>query len=766
MNERRKLINWMAGVTTFIVVLLIVIVLLDREEDGVSLAAASRTVALTLESGDGILENAPETSNFDEDLSDQWYVKYMDYLYGQGYLDSGSVKADERSATSAVTYAVLSDWAKKASEEGKGETDALLSYVDSGDRAKKAVSSENFWKFYDAFRAAVDPDRAVAEVETDLYGTPDNVDGAPAWTAYTRDGIFQFEGLYLDGYIDQKIRFLARDDEILKVEEMVSDEIVYENAWISGFSGKTVTVFIGNIQREFPVKGVLKDESEISGQIGDLYLKGGTPKRLVLKKEKITGTVLAVRDTEIEIDGYGSVPLADQFKIYRTYGVLREQQKKDILVGYHMQEFVVADGKICAALTTEKPDIDMIRVLIMTNGFKSLFHDTITLSCDSMAVLEYGDEKDAKTESIAAGETVTIKPGDSRVASGRLTFRSANEGGMITVHSLERAQGMPVYPGHMEITEESDGLLLLNEVDLEEYLKRVTPSEMPPTYELEALKAQAVCARTYAWRQIQGNAYSTYGAHVDDSTNFQVYNNTLTFDSTDTAVNETFGQLLEYNGDPIEAFYYSTSDGHGTDGSVWGADASNTSYLRAVTINNKAKKLDLTSNEAFESFIKDENTDAYDSDFPMFRWNTKTTSTILDEKIGGVGRITGLTITSRGAGGYAKTLKVVGTEGSKTFSGQSRIRSILGNVSLVYNRKDGFTSTGWDTLPSGFIYIENNGTDENQVTTFTIYGGGFGHGVGMSQNGAQGMAKQGKTCQEILKFFYDGCGLMDISEVN
>ena len=766
MNERRKLINWMAGVTTFIVVLLIVIVLLDREEDGVSLAAASRTVALTLESGNGILENAPETSNFDEDLSDQWYVKYMDYLYGQGYLDSGSVKADERSATSAVTYAVLSDWAKKASEEGKGETDALLSYVDSGDRAKKAVSSENFWKFYDAFRAAVDPDRAVAEVETDLYGTPDNVDGAPAWTAYTRDGIFQFEGLYLDGYIDQKIRFLARDDEILKVEEMVSDEIVYENAWISGFSGKTVTVFIGNIQREFPVKGVLKDESEISGQIGDLYLKGGTPKRLVLKKEKITGTVLAVRDTEIEIDGYGSVPLADQFKIYRTYGVLREQQKKDILVGYHMQEFVVADGKICAALTTEKPDIDMIRVLIMTNGFKSLFHDTITLSCDSMAVLEYGDEKDAKTESIAAGETVTIKPGDSRLASGRLTFRSANEGGMITVHSLERAQGMPVYPGHMEITEESDGLLLLNEVDLEEYLKRVTPSEMPPTYELEALKAQAVCARTYAWRQIQGNAYSTYGAHVDDSTNFQVYNNTLTFDSTDTAVNETFGQLLEYNGDPIEAFYYSTSDGHGTDGSVWGADASNTPYLRAVTINNKAKKLDLTSNEAFESFIKDENTDAYDSDFPMFRWNTKTTSTILDEKIGGVGRITGLTITSRGAGGYAKTLKVVGTEGSKTFSGQSRIRSILGNVSLVYNRKDGFTSTGWDTLPSGFIYIENNGTDENQVTTFTIYGGGFGHGVGMSQNGAQGMAKQGKTCQEILKFFYDGCGLMDISEVN
>lgn len=121
MNERRKLINWMAGVTTFIVVLLIVIVLLDREEGGVSLAAASRTVARHWSPGNGILENAPETSNFDEDLSDQWYVKYMDYLYGQGYLDSGSVKADERSATSAVTYAVFRTGEKGIGKREKGK---------------------------------------------------------------------------------------------------------------------------------------------------------------------------------------------------------------------------------------------------------------------------------------------------------------------------------------------------------------------------------------------------------------------------------------------------------------------------------------------------------------------------------------------------------------------------------------------------------------------------------------------------------------------
>ena len=76
----------------------------------------------------------------------------------------------------------------------------------------------------------------------------------------------------------------------------------------------------------------------------------------------------------------------------------------------------------------------------------------------------------------------------------------------------------------------------------------------------------------------------------------------------------------------------------------------------------REKTMDLTSNEAFSEFIKDLDVDAYDADFAMFRWNTVTDSRILSEKIGGVGRITGLTVTKRGPGGIAQGLKVVGTE--------------------------------------------------------------------------------------------------------
>ena len=150
----------------------------------------------------------------------------------------------------------------------------------------------------------------------------------------------------------------------------------------------------------------------------------------------------------------------------------------------------------------------------------------------------------------------------------------------------------------------------------------------------------------------------------------------------------------------------------------------------------------------------------------MYRWKVKTNSKILAEKIGGVGRISGLAVTERGAGGLTKNLKVVGTEGSKNFTGQSKVRSVLGNKALEYTKNDGSVISGWDTLPSGFIYIENNGTDPDNVTWFTIYGGGYGHGVGMSQNGAQGMAKTGKTCMDVLKFFYPGCEIVDIGDVS
>ena len=492
----------------------------------------------------------------------------------------------------------------------------------------------------------------------------------------------------------------------------------------------------------------------------DLVLSKGKLTKIVLKKDRINGKVLSVTEDAVEIEGYGRLELAPNFHVYKLYGDFKILSLKDILVGYNLQEFVAEDGKLCAALVERQFDAKTIRVLLMDTGFKSLFHPSVDVTVHGAAVLEY-DVKDGKTKSeeLEDGARVQVSPGDPRLEYGRLEIRPAGDEG-ITVNSIERAHGTPTYSGSLEIRRAEEGLVLVNDLYLEDYLTKVVPSEMPSSYEKEALKAQAVCARTYAYRQIQGNAYSQYGAHVDDSTNYQVYNNKACDDKTTAAVQETYGKMLFYDDKAVEAFYFSTSCGHTTDGSVWGSEGAKLPYLQAVELRDRRKTLDLTDNSAFDAFIRDKDVPACDSGFAMYRWETDIGSDVLSGQIAGVGKVQNLTVTKRGPGGIAQELLVEGTDGSTTVKTQGNIRNALGNASLVIKKKDGSTLEGSAMLPSAFISIEKRTGDDGAIS-FHIYGGGFGHGVGMSQNGAQGMAKEGKSYQEILKFFYKGAELRE-----
>ena len=145
----------------------------------------------------------------------------------------------------------------------------------------------------------------------------------------------------------------------------------------------------------------------------------------------------------------------------------------------------------------------------MNDDYSSLFHTKVVLQSDSTMHVTWGESE----ETLSPGTKLSVSPGDDRLKEGRMTITLEDPQKEIRILSTKRAQGTPSYFGSFELSEESDGLLLINELDVEDYLTRVVPSEMPSNYELEALKAQAVCARTYAYRQIKANAYSRYGAH-------------------------------------------------------------------------------------------------------------------------------------------------------------------------------------------------------------------------------------------------------------
>lgn len=760
----KKMVYWTGAVAAAVLLLIILIVTLDHNGNYVSRALAGKALALGMTDRETCEAWEDENeSNFPSSLKGQWYVKYLDYLIGNGYMElPGDEDGEERQAdmedfaAGAITYGEVA-YAAEQVESGLSRALGV-----SRKKYSDPIPKEEWWLFYETFLKQADPEGTVQTKTIALYGTPANVEGAESWTAYTSEGELQFEGLSLDAYIDHEIEVCIRGTDIIRMERDVSDEVVYKNAWLIPDGEKNrMEVYIGGTVREFPLEDAVEEEA--GGVLANVSLKDGKIRKLSLKKDTIEGKVLAVRDNAIEIEGYGNVAITDDFKVYKTYGTVKEARKKDILVGYDIQKFVVEDKRICAALLVKSFDARNIRVLLMDTGFQSIFHDTVTLKCSVPMKVVLGDYE----FTVEAGEKFTVFDGDERLrrSDRRFIIEPEDPTKSIDVTTIERGQGTPSYQGTLEISQEKEGLLLLNDLDVEDYLTRVVPSEMPASYEMEALKAQAVCARTYAYRQIKANAYSQYGAHVDDSTNYQVYNNTASSERTDTAVMETYGQMVFYGDNPAETYYFSTSCGHTTDGTIWGADQSAVPYLKGVSLTDgRTVMKELRDNESFEKFIRDKDEKTYDSTFPMYRWETKITNRSLEEKITGIGEIQALAVTERGTGGIAKKLKVYGSEGETVISGESQIRSTLGSTELVYKKNDGKTLTGWSNLPSAYIAIDETARDEESgLRTFTIWGGGYGHGVGMSQNGAQQMAREGMDYEDILTFFYDGVEIRELS---
>lgn len=370
-----------------------------------------------------------------------------------------------------------------------------------------------------------------------------------------------------------------------------------------------------------------------------------------------------------------------------------------------------------------------IRVLLMTSGYGDILHDSVSLAADSGLIICRGDQEEEWT-----GGILTLTQDDERFAEGKITVKPLNEGEEIRVESIERGCGIPAYAGVIEVWSGEEGMVMINELPLEQYLCKVVPSEMPSSYEMEALKAQAVCARSYACRQMGDYAYPQYEAHVNDSTEFQVYNNSYTADSASQAVMETAGQVVRYQGNIATTYYYSTSCGRTTDMEAWGsAPNEGNAYLKCIEV------------------CGDEGD--YEKDLPWYRWQAEISAETLAALIGdyanqNLGALENVEVTRRGPGDVALELTATGTECTVMVETENKIRTALGGTGYTITKNDGSVVDSQKLLPSAFFTIKK------QDETYVIEGGGYGHGIGMSQNGANEMAKSGKTYREILELFY------------
>lgn len=539
-----------------------------------------------------------------------------------------------------------------------------------------------------------------------------------------------------------------------RYQDTSSEISIYKNVYVTNIDGNRITAnMYGNI-RSFKSGKVAED---VTGCLCDITVENDKIVEVNTKTDVVSGKVLSVSEDNVEIEGYGSVKLDEDFIMYEKGNSLISNYSS-IIVGYALQDFIVADGEVCGAIKNKPLRADNIRVIIKTSGFRDIFFDETVFCADSGMIVETGEE----SYETAPGEAVVFNADTEDFNQGRI--RLIPKSGEIQFQSVNRGVGTPSYGGTLEVSRYDEGIVVVNEVAIEDYLKKVVPSEMPSGFNLEALKCQAVCARSYAYTELSNNYYSAYGAHIDDSIQFQVYNNSPRADSTDAAVDGTAGQVLSYNGEVVKTYYYSTSCGSTTDVTLWGNTTENYPYFVAECVGGIDKGLTLTIESEFNTFIKSENEADYDYDCTLYRWSMEESVKEISEGFArstgkNVGNITDIEVLERVNGGAAVKVKVTGDKGETVIDSESAIRAAFGNANVDMNTKSG--TTRYANLPSTFCVFEKV-TEGKKLTGFKITGGGYGHGIGMSQNAANKMAES-MTYAQILEFFYRGTTLTLIS---
>ena len=257
------------------------------------------------------------------------------------------------------------------------------------------------------------------------------------------------------------------------------------------------------------------------------------------------------------------------------------------------------------------------------------------------------------------------------------------------------------YRGRVLVVPSGGKVTAVNWVDLEEYLYSVLGAEMPASWPQEALKAQAVAARSYALHRRDRSLTDSYD--VGTTTAYQVYKGLASeAPSTIAAVDATRGQVLTHGGRVIEAVFHSSSGGHTENvEDIWQQPLP---YLRSVP--------------------------DFDQDAPVFRWSETFTASQFQQRVTGIGRLQAVATERVTPRGRVSSIRLQGSQGTRTLTG-TQLRQALGLRSTLFS-----------------ISIQGD--------TIRIDGRGFGHGIGMSQWGARGLALQGYNYSQILSHYYQG----------
>jgi peptidoglycan hydrolase-like amidase len=384
---------------------------------------------------------------------------------------------------------------------------------------------------------------------------------------------------------------------------------------------------------------------------------------------------------------------------------------------------------------------------------------------------------------------------------GPVFFRPTSPSNLFRAEHIRRVFSgthRPLYRGTMEVGRGSTTaslpppvrVNLFNIVEVEDYVPGVVANESIASFAVEALKAQAVAARGYAIANIGNYIGRGYPFDIVDSASSQVYRGVVSEHvNAVKAASETLGLVASANGRIISAMYSSSFGGHSED-NEWISFTLNratggapTTYLRGI-YDGLEPAPDLSTEAGIDAFwrfnpplslIYDEctrtgvGTSSVGNTFSRWRFDlpaaliktrmTDSNSVRVSPTGSRAGDITDIVITQRGAASKrAVVAQVTLTSGVYEIRGWEGLRQVLGRTASPSGAP---RACGTSLLPNSFVLNNPSLLDQTKkadgtLDYLTVYGGGWGHNMGMSQYGAHGRGKSGQTFIEILKAYYTG----------
>ncbi|MEP7212930.1 MAG: SpoIID/LytB domain-containing protein [Acidobacteriota bacterium] len=375
----------------------------------------------------------------------------------------------------------------------------------------------------------------------------------------------------------------------------------------------------------------------------------------------------------------------------------------------------------------------------------------------------------------SAGYHVSIGGIDSGTFAGPLVFEPTDETNEFRVENIRRIYSgtfVPRYRGAIELAHGSgtpaNTLDIVNIIEIEKYVPGVVANESIASFHVEALKAQAVAARGYAIANI-GRFRASFPYDIVDSTTSQVYRGVISeHPRAVQASAETYGLVASYNGNIISALYSSSMGGHteNTENIFAGAPVP---YLKGIYDGDGAAPTfpadvsvfweRTTAPDSFDDCARTATTPTGTVGNTFSRWRFTLTQAQLRAKIsaGTTETVTNVAITQRmpASGRASRVVLTTSTGRSVTVSGWDPLR--------VFFRP--FVATprlcGTSSIPSAFTLnnpsvINPIRNTDGTLASVEVWGGGWGHNVGMSQYGAHGRARAGQNFMQILKAYYTG----------